>query len=67
MAFWGKLLVLGLRERSEPAEIFKDFSKNLENRYFPDYDGYELVGGEGPKIGRKRPEIGVKRPKNSDF
>ena len=48
--FGGKLLVLGLRERSEPAEIFKDFRIFLENRYFPVYGGYELVW-KRPKIG----------------
>ena len=40
--FGGKLLVLGLHERSEPAEIFLDFSKIFRKSLIY-YGGYELV------------------------
>ena len=47
--FGGKLLVLGMRERCEPAEILNDFELFLRNRYFSAYDGYGLVGVEKAK------------------
>ena len=41
--------------------IFRNF---LENRYFPDYDGYELVGVEKAKNRLKKAGNRCKKAKN---